>query len=286
MCFASMADAASKAPAAKVATPPDLQLSYEVYAGGFNALHADFQSKHTKDGYSIDLQSKTEGMIGTLFPWQGFYKTEGRDGKNAALLPQEHTARSIWRKTETASTLAYDRKGTLVSIKKSEGGKLTDEPEVKSDMASGAVDLLTGTLLLIDDAPSKPPCDRKFPVFDGKRRYNITLSGGEMDEIKKSGYSVYSGPALKCVLMVEPVAGFRDKDQKRGWMAVQNHTLAHKKPPTIWFARVSPGGPVLPVRLEINSDYGAAVAHLTAAAHDAPKPAAKPKTAPQKKTAK
>jgi hypothetical protein len=46
-------------------------------------------------------------------------------------------------------------------------------------------------------------------------------------------------------------------------MAVQNHTEARKKPPTIWMAQLEEKGPMVPVRMEIASSYGSVVAHLT-----------------------
>jgi hypothetical protein len=59
------------------------------------------------------------------------------------------------------------------------------------------------------------------------------------------------------------VAGFKKDDTKRGWMAVQNHTEARKKPPTLWMAQLEEKGPMVPVRMEIASSYGTVVAHLT-----------------------
>src|SRR5262249_31572256 len=126
-----------------------------------------------------------------------------------------------------------------------------------------ADDMLTATLLLMQAAQNTQKCEGSFPVFDGKRRFNVTLQDKGMENVPQSDYSSFSGEALKCTLKVEPVAGFKEKDKKRGWMAVQSHTEERKKPPTLWLARVDEAGPVVPVRMEIASDYGAVVAHLT-----------------------
>jgi hypothetical protein len=78
-----------------------------------------------------------------------------------------------------------------------------------------------------------------------------------------SKYSSFEGEALRCTIKVVPVAGFKQKDNKRGWMAVQNHTEAHHKLPTLWLARMKNSTQIVPVRMEIASDYGSVVAHLS-----------------------
>lgn len=241
----------------------NLDLTYDVYAGGFKALHAVYRAQFDAGAYDIDLTSETQGFIGTIFPWRGIYKTAGHTAESRHV-PDQHTSRSIWRKKEKMTEQTYAPDGTLLKVTTQENGKTTVKRDIDKKLSQDAVDLLTGTLMMIRQAPDSGACDRTFTVFDGRRRFAITLSGGEMDDIRKSDYSVFAGPALRCTITVKPLAGFREKDQKRGWMAVQNHTMARKKPPTIWFARLAKDGPVLPVRMEINSDYGAAVAHLSA----------------------
>lgn len=241
----------------------NLDLSYDVYASGFKALHADFDVTLDPKAYDIAIEARTQGLIGGIFPWQGSYRTAGHTEKDV-LIPTQHTSRSAWKKKEKVTEISYAPNGDVLKMTTQEDGKTVVDRDIKKELSEDSVDLLTGALLMIQSA--KIPADKcagEIPVFDGKRRYNLVLEGDTMDEIRKSDYSVYSGPALKCTLRVDPVAGFQPKDQKRGWMAIQNHTLARKKPPTLWFAAVEPGGPVVPVRMEISSDYGAAVAHLT-----------------------
>ncbi len=243
--------------------PQNLELGYDVYASGFKALHADFNVKLDPKAYDIAIEARTQGMIGGIFPWQGSYRTAGHT-ENTLLVPTQHTARSTWRKKEKVTEISYAPNGDVLKMTTREDGKTVTDRDISKELSEDSVDLLTGTLLMIQSAKiPADTCAGSIPVFDGKRRYNLVLQGDSMEEIRKSDYSVYSGKALKCTLKVEPVAGFKPKDQQRGWMAIQNHTLARKKPPTLWFAAVEPGGPVVPVRMEISSEYGAAVAHLT-----------------------
>lgn len=246
----------------EVAEPKKLALQYDVYAGGFHALDASMELDLDRKAYDIGVDAKTQGFIGKLFPWQASYSTSGRAVKGV-LVPTSSTARSSWRGKEDVTEMGYDPKGRLIKTTTQAGAKTTVNRDIDKSMATDAVDILTSALLMMQHAKNTQKCEGSFPVFDGKRRFNITLKDNGTEVIKKSKYSAFAGEALRCTLKMEPVAGFRDKDMKRGWMAVQAHTEERKKDPTIWFARLEEKGPVVPVRMEIASQYGTVVAHLS-----------------------
>jgi hypothetical protein len=117
-------------------------------------------------------------------------------------------------------------------------------------------------MMIAHTAERTNSCDISVPVFDGKRRFDITLHADGREELRKSKYSKFTGEALRCTIKVVPVGGFEKKDQKRGWMAVQAHTEQRKHPPTLWLGRFKEDTPLIPVRMEIASAYGTVVAHL------------------------
>ncbi len=247
-----------------VQEPKKLGLKYDVYAGGFQALSADLDMDLTKKAYDIDLDAKTEGFIGSLFPWSASYSTSGHSEKGV-LIPSISTSRSAWKDSVKMTEMSYSPKGQLLKTTTQTGNKTTVNRDVDKQLSADAVDILTGTLLVMQNTKNTEKCEGSFPVFDGKRRFNITLKDDGHEVLPKSKYSKFSGNALRCTLKVDPVAGFNAKDQKRGWMAVQNHTEARHKLPTIWLARMEDKGPIIPVRVEIASEYGAVVAHLSGA---------------------
>lgn len=243
--------------------PRKLALGYDVYAGGFRALKASLDLDLDKNAYDMSLSAKTEGFIGDMFPWEASYETSGH-ANDGQLTPTIYTSKSAWKKKVKFTEMNFDPRGNLLKMTTQEGNKTTVDRDVKKDLAQDAVDMLTGTLMMMQNTKNTDKCEGTFPVFDGKRRFNITLTDQGIDVIKQSDYSQFSGEALKCALKVEPVAGFKEKDKKRGWLAIQNHTEERKKPPTIWLSRLEEGGPVVPVRMEIASSYGTVVAHLSA----------------------
>ena len=246
----------------EMGVPAKTGLTYDIYAGGMKALHATLDLSMSKKAYDVSLEAKTQGMIGKLFPWSATYSTSGHTDQGR-LVPSLHTSMSEWRQKSKTTEMSFNPKGQVLKTTVQEGASTVVNRDIKEELSKDAVDMLTGTLMMMQTAKNAQKCQGTFPVFDGKRRYNISLKGGEMDKIKKSNYSSFHGAALKCTLRVEPVAGFKDKDKKRGWMAVQEHTEQRKKLPTVWLAQVDVNGPAVPVRMEIASDYGAVVAHLS-----------------------
>lgn len=246
----------------EVSEPEKLGLKYDVYAGGFKALNAELIMDLDPKAYDMALKASTQGMIGNLFPWEASYATSGH-AKNGTPIPSLHTARSSWKKDEKVTEMQYGPKGTLLKTTTREDNKTKVKKDFEPSITQDAVDMLTGTLQMMQNTQLTDKCEGSFPVFDGKRRFNITLTDAGKETFKKSKYSAFRGEALRCTIKVEPVAGFNKKDQKRGWLAVQNHTEERKKPPTIWFGKLAENGPMLPVRMEIASSYGSVIAHLT-----------------------
>jgi hypothetical protein len=240
-----------------------VDLKYDVYAGGFKALNATLAMDVDAKAYDMALKAETEGFIGDMFPWKASYTTSGHADKNGTPVPVQHLAKSSWKKSTKVTEMDYDPNGTLLKTTTQEGSKTTVNRDIDPAMSDDTVDMLTGTLMMLQNAKNTQKCEGTFPVFDGKRRFNITMQDDGTDTILKNKYSSFDGEAIRCTLKIEPVAGFKKKDQKRGWLAVQNHTEERKKPPTLWLAKIDGTGPMVPVKMEIASAYGAVVAHLT-----------------------
>lgn len=239
-----------------------LSLNYDVYAGGFKALSAQLVMDLDKKAYDMKLQVQTQGFIGSLFPWKTSLNTAGH-ARKGTLIPTVYTERSTWRKGVKVTEMNYAPDGKVLKMTVQDNGKTTVNRDIDQVLADNAMDVLTGTLVMLQNVKNTKKCEGKFPVFDGKRRFNITLKDDGTQVIAPNSYSSFSGEALRCTLKVEPMAGFVAKDQKRGWMAVQNHTEERHKLPTLWLASIKGSHQVVPVRMEIASEYGSVVAHLT-----------------------
>ena len=240
-----------------------INLRYDVYAGGFKALDAQMQLNQDDKAYDVALKAQTQGFIGSLFPWQANYTTQGKAGKDGQPVPTLSLTESTWKNSTKLTEMSYDPSGRPLKSTTKDGDATKIDRAIDQSLSADAVDMLTSTVMMMQSAKDKNTCAGTYGVFDGKRRFNIKLKDEGQDTISKSDYSSFSGTALKCTITVEPLAGFSKKDKKRGWMAVQAHTEKYKKEPAIWFGKVDGKGPFVPVRIVIASDYGTVVAHLS-----------------------
>jgi hypothetical protein len=97
------------------------------------------------------------------------------------------------------------------------------------------------------------PCNGKVPVFDGRRRFNLIFEEDGPGVVEWSHYSVFSGPALRCKVQMERLAGF------------QPNPRFNAKTPRVsilYVARFGESSMWLPVRLESDSSFGLVIGHL------------------------
>lgn len=247
---------------AGVAKADSYNLGYDIYAGGFEAVHANyFLSETDKKNMKVEVRAETDGFIGRLFPWQGQYITIGQfEGER--FIPAKHTSTSVWRDNPKQKELVFEN-GEIKSYIERYKDAEREKDDLKPNLVENAVDMLSAVMIAIKQVENTGQCNTAATAFDGKRKFNIQLTNSVPDTISSPEYSVYNGPALKCTLSVLPLEGFSKDDQNKGWLAIQNHTAERGKLPEIWFAPLKDNGPLLPVRMEIASSYGSVVAHLT-----------------------
>ena len=74
----------------------------------------------------------------------------------------------------------------------------------------GVVDPLSAGLVIVtgSDDPLKPQsCQGRIPVFDGRRRFDVSLNFMRVDTVKAE--SGYQGPGIVCSARLVPIAGHR-----------------------------------------------------------------------------
>jgi hypothetical protein len=90
------------------------------------------------------------------------------------------------------------------------------------------------------DALTPAICNRLLAIYDGQRRYNLSLSYKRADQLKiERGYA---GPVLVCAVVLRPIAGYRADSMLVKYAADQRGM-------EIWFAPIAGTRLVAPVRL-------------------------------------
>jgi hypothetical protein len=232
-----------------------LALSYELWKGGFHALDLDAGLERDDGSYSVSFTAHTRGLIGWIYP----YVLEGEaDGKLGSDGPRPERFATLARSSgdELRRAISYHGDGTLATW--------SDPPRAPGDddatvvpvpLRRDTLDPASAIVAVMEAMVRAGRCDGAYPVYDGRRRYDLTVALVGPSPLSPSRYSSYSGPATLCRVEVSKLAGF--KDQRGGG------TLPAAI--DVWLAPVVGGQPAVPVRLQGDSALGNLLIHLVGA---------------------
>ncbi len=239
--------------------PDKSVLSYGVYVGGIQFLQGGLQLGFDKQKYFISGKAATRGFWGNIVPWQTESNAEGQFGKTG-LLPQRHEVISTWRGQSRSVELLWDKKRQM-KASATPPAQDDDRDPVEPALLQKAVDPMSGVLELLMHADWQNGCNGVVPVFDGRRRFDIGLVDYGTETIEKQDFTYYGGATRKCALDFTLIAGGKKKEDAKGFWAKQDGK--NKRPPIyVWLAQVAPGLPLMPVKIETQSSYGAVMVHL------------------------
>jgi hypothetical protein len=242
--------------------PTRLDIDYRFYFGGLDLFQMDVAAEMAPDSYRLDTFMRTQGVADTFIRSEIRSNVEGRIDAGA---PHPVRFSSSYDGTfgPRSVRMVYDGGGPA-EVEAQPADPADDREAVPDDMRRGTVDPLTASLIsaiaqsaeVSGAATSGPPkCPGTIPIFDGRRRYDISFTYEGEDELATSNEAAYSGPATICRLETKRIAGF-----SRSWE--RQEAKDPPPPPKLWLARVGPEGLVLPVRLVAKTRWGTAVAHL------------------------
>lgn len=245
-------------PAAAAATggARDLALGYRVYFGGFEALSLGVDVALAAERYKMDMNFRTRGLIGRLFPWTMQAFARGRLA-GSVVLPETAGQRNRWRDRERWVTLRFaDGRPTVTDAKPPVGD--AGRGSLAGEALRGTIDLASAVLALSRAGRAARACAGRLVVFDGRRRYDIVLSRVGEEELRRTRYSVFQARALNCRAKMARRAGFKRGRGYGGWGS-------DGRAASLWLAPVFAHTPALPVRIEVETRWGWVIAHLASA---------------------
>jgi hypothetical protein len=243
--------------------PVSQVLGYDLYAGGLRALSATIDMKKEDGRYAIDLTSGTASGFKIVAPWTGQFAAEGWVLEGARQ-PENYKSISKGSEKTTVKTYKYSKNAELVSFSAFENETdKTPDPIDKSLTPAGLVDVLTATLQAIDRVEAGKGCTGSALIFDGDRNFTLSFKDTGIENMERTRFNVYEGPAHACTFSMEPGEGRWPKKKLRGWMMLQAQSRKLGSEPTVWFAQPDPAGAYVPVRVQVKSNYGTIILHLT-----------------------
>lgn len=242
----------------------ELALDYQVYIGGFEVLKLDVRMDLADDRYGMDFTFRTFGFISRLASWSMQAYSEGALS-DSAVTPRRAGQENSWQGKKRFVRMEF-RDGTPVVTgakpEPSEDDRTTVDP---ADMV-GTVDLASAILMLMRPVRETGRCEGRIPVFDGRRRYDFVAEHTGEDRIRRSGYSAFAGTAVSCEVTMDRIAGFK-RDQSLAGIGSEDDdaSTGERRSAAVWLGEVFQAVPHVPVRLEIDSRWGNARAHLAGA---------------------
>jgi Protein of unknown function (DUF3108) len=206
--------------------------------------------------YSVAASGRTTGLLNVFASGRGTSATRGvmNAGKPVS--------------ANYSQTVVYDKKTDDVRIALS-GGNVKDyraEPPptpvpdrvpVTDAHRRGVVDPMSGGLMVVAGSgdPLRPDaCKRTIAVFDGRGRFDITMSYKRMDQVRAE--KGYQGPVVVCMVRYHPVSGHRPNRWAIKYLMETRDIEA-------WLAPIAGTRVLVPYRIALPTTLGPAVLEAT-----------------------
>jgi hypothetical protein len=200
--------------------------------------------------YQMNAAMGSSGNFAVLYPYHADMHAMGRLAAARPTPRQFQSDQTIFQKRETV-TLAYDGAGDVTVT----ANPLTKAAQqaVREGYANATLDPASAVLALVGAFSQRHSCGGKYAVFDGARRYDITVEQAGQANVNMLQQSFYQGPATECRATPTLVGGFQQA-------AVQSQLYPQSA--RLWLARPIKNFPAVPVRMSAQNAFGEMVLDL------------------------
>ncbi len=228
--------------------PSSVSSRYKLSFNGFEVGAYSFDSKSNGKTYSATSSANVSALFGA-FKWKGNITASG------AVSPEKPRPASYELTYRTKS------KAGLVRLGFDNGGVKSLAIEPKKDPSPEAVPVKPehmksvfdpmSAIMALTHAGTGNPCSKKIAVFDGKVRFNLTLSPKGHERLTETTPSGQPKELHICKVKYDPVSGHKPKDFENPWVDYGAIEIALRPVPS--------AGVYVPYRITVPTTLGAAV---------------------------
>jgi hypothetical protein len=201
--------------------------------------------------YSLNADAATIGNFRLLYPYRATMVSTGNLAGATAAPKQFRSVADIVGKQE-AVTLTYG-KGGHVAIDAVPMTRQAQDAQARG-FAHGTIDPASAVVAAVASFADTHQCSGTYKLFDGVRRYDLTLAQGGFADIAPLAQSYYDGSATECVATSTLLEGFAPA-------AAQSQF--YPRSARLFMAPAIPGLPAVPVRIEAQNALGVMTLDLT-----------------------
>ncbi len=211
LAFTGPALAAGGAGAEQSAGPTSaLTMAMKIYAGGITIGKVDMDAKFIGDRYHVVSNLETSGVVNAFWQSQIQATSSGRLDAHS-LQPSLYDSFYTGHKANHQEVSLTFEDGSPTRL-------YADPPystrgfDVKPEEMRSTFDPLSAVLYISSGigAVANNPCSVRAPVYDGRRRYNITLTKVRQENVSLDN-GLYKGPAYVCAIEYKQIAGFKPR---------------------------------------------------------------------------
>lgn len=197
--------------------PSRVHALYKVEFNGFDIGTFAFTATVNGQTYALQGDARLSALLGA-FKWRG----------------QSQSAGTVVAEAPRPAGYTFDFEGPLKSgsLRMAYAGDTVrslvhvppPEPQpgvipVKEAHLKGVLDPLSAVMAVARSPTDANPCGRRLAIFDGKQRFDLTLTYKRQEAVAETRPSGQPGVAFVCRVRYQPIAGHKHSEETR--------TLAH-----------------------------------------------------------
>lgn len=233
------------------------EIGFSLYALGAKGLDMQLTMRRDTEDLQVELAMRTAGMVDWAMRMVMTGQSAARIGQDGRVQPVRYITDSdgTWSKRVTRMSWGADGLPVAEVFPPNDEDDREEVPDLlKRDTLDPTMALVSRVLR----GGLAPPCEGSDAIYDGRRRYNVHFTPLGSETLKAHNRTSFSGVAFKCMVKLEPVAGY-----SRKYMAEWSEK--DEQPTYIWLAQ-PPGFDVwLPVQMEGSSRMATARTWITSA---------------------
>jgi len=235
----------------------EAELGFSLYALGAKGLDIKVTMRRDAEDLQVEVALRTAGMVDWAMRMVMTGQSAARIAPDGRVMPVRYITDSdgAWSKRLTRMSWGPDGLPVAEVFPPNDEDDREDVPDLlKRDTLDPTMAMVSRVLR----GGATPPCSGSDAIYDGRRRYNMHFSALGPEVLKAHNRSAYSGVAFKCMVKLEPVAGY-DRKYMAEW------SEKDEQPTYIWLAQPPGFDAWLPVQMEGTSRFATASTWISGA---------------------